>query len=144
MEDNEEEAVPDVASVHSFINDIVLSTHEVTEVLKDLNPQKSVGPDQVHNKMLSASSHVIGAPLTYLLNRSLAEGTFPSCWKTAHVTPVHKKGNKETCNNYRPISLLSCVGKVFEKCVQAHVFDYLREQYYPDLSPKIVMDTVSQ
>ena len=50
MEDNEEEAVPDVASVHSFINDIVLSTHEVTEVLKDLNPPKAVGPDQVHNK----------------------------------------------------------------------------------------------
>ena len=89
VEDNEEDAVPDVASVHSFINDIVLSTNEVTEVLKGLNPPKAVGPEQVHTQTLPASSHVIGAP--YLLNRSPAEDKFPSCWKTAHVTPVYKK-----------------------------------------------------
>ena len=119
MEDNEEDAVPDVASVHSFINDIVLSTNEVTEVLKGLNPPKAVGPEQVHTQTLPASSHVIGAPLTYLLNISPAEDKRLSCWKTAIVTPVYKKGNEEMCNNYRSISMLSCTSW---KSITKHVY----------------------
>ena len=61
-----------------------------------------------------------------MFNRSLAEGIVPTVWKTAHVSPIHKKGNKELCTNYRPISLLSCIGKCLEKCVQQHLFDYLK------------------
>ena len=56
----------------------------------------------------------------------MAEGRFPITWKTAHfVSPIHKKGNRETCNNYRPISLLSCVGKAFERCIQQKTLEYL-------------------
>ena len=50
---------------------------------------------------------------------------FPTVWKTTHVTPIHKKGNKEQCTNYRPMSLLSCIGKTLEKCVHRHVSKYL-------------------
>ena len=48
-------------------------------------------------------------------------------WKKAHITPVHKKGSRSHCTNYRPISLLSCVGKVLEKCVKSHVVEFLDE-----------------
>ena len=44
--------------------------------------------------------------------------TVPSVWKTAHVTPVYKKGNKRNSLNYRPISLTSCVCKLMESCVK--------------------------
>ena len=76
-------------------------------------------------KILKASSHIIAEVLTLLFNRSLAEEHFPCIWKTAHIAPIHKKENKETCTNYRPISLLSCVGKVLQKCAITHVFSYL-------------------
>ena len=64
-------------------------------------------------------------PLTILFNRCLNEGIFPIIWKIARVTPLHKKGPANLCNNYRLISLLSCAGKVLERCVHSPVLNYL-------------------
>ena len=50
---------------------------------------------------------------------------FPSLWKLANVTPVFKKGDNKYCSNYRPISLLSNLSKVFEKLVHKHIYEYL-------------------
>ena len=76
-------------------------------------------------KNLTASSHVTAEALTLLFNRTLTEDNFPSVWKTTHVTPIHKKGNKDTRPNYRPILLLRYVRKALEKCVQRHVLQFL-------------------
>ncbi len=80
----------------------------------------------IHNKLLIATVDIITEPLTILFNRCLNEGIFPNIWKIAHVTPLHKKGPENLCNNYRPISLLSCVGKVLERCVHSRVLNYLK------------------
>ena len=80
----------------------------------------------IHNKLLIATVVIITEPLTILFNRCFSEGIFPNIWKIAHVTPLHKKGSENLCNNYRPISLLSCVGKVLERCVYSHVLNYLK------------------
>ena len=50
-----------------------------------------------------------------MINESLAIGTFPDCLKRALVVPLHKKDEKDDPNNYRPISLLPCISKIFEK-----------------------------
>ena len=50
---------------------------------------------------------------------------FPPSWKLANVVPIFKKGDKTNSANYRPISLLSCIGKVFERCVFKHLHNYL-------------------
>ena len=64
----------------------------------------------------------------FFLINPIASGIFPDSWKNAHVIPIYKeKGEKSACKNYRPISLLSCVGKLLEKCVQKHLVDYLNE-----------------
>lgn len=63
--------------------------------------------------------------MTFIFNRSLAEGKFPSAWKLAHVSPLHKKECKHISNNYRPISLLSCVGKALERCIHKYVYSFL-------------------
>ena len=73
--------------------------------------KKATGPDLIHNRLLIATNDVISVHLTRFFNRCLNESVFPSIWKTAAVTPVLKKGDAILCNNYRPISLLSCVGK---------------------------------
>ena len=124
IEDNDD--VPDVPEQLTSINQINLSVEEVKNTLTKLSTAKATGPDQIHNiKKKNYSAGIISEPLTFLFNRSLNEGIFPTVWKTAHVTPIHKKCNKEQCINYRPIFLLSCVGKTLEKCVHRHVSNYL-------------------
>ena len=78
-----------------------------------------------HNKLLIATVDIITEPLTIIFNRCLNEGIFPNICNIAHVTPLHEKGSENLCNNYRPISLLSCVGKFLERCVHSRVLNYL-------------------
>ena len=53
--------------------------------------------------------------------------SFPDIWKQANVIPIFKKGDKSSPNNYSPVSLLSSVGKVMEKCIFKHMFNYFRD-----------------
>jgi hypothetical protein len=61
-------------------------------------------------------------PLKYIFNHSLRILKYPSCWKIANVLSLFKKGA-----NYRPIALLSCVGKVFERIVFKYIYNYMFE-----------------
>ena len=114
--------------------EILFTREMVYKVIKELDQSKAVGPDLVHNKLLVKAIEFIAAPLATLFNRSVAESKFPRSWKIANVTPIHKKGDKSLCTNYRPISLLSCVGKIMEKCIQKHVFNFLNNHSLLTLS----------
>ena len=61
------------------------------------------------------------------MNRSLAEGSIPSEWKHAIVTPVHKSGSKTDAANYRPISVLPVFVKILERAVHNMVYRYLQD-----------------
>ena len=59
----------------------------------------------------------VSKPLCILMNRSFDEGIFPDTWKLANVIPIFKKGDKSQPCNYRPVALLSCIGKLQERTV---------------------------
>ena len=122
--ENEDDALPQVTFLDCEINYIKLTEFEVKEII-NLNTKKATGPDLIHNRLLIAANDVISVHLTRFFNRCLNESVFPSIWKIAAVTPVLKKGDATPCNNYRPISLLSCVGKVLERCVHRHIYRFL-------------------
>ena len=62
---------------------------------------------------------ISGSPLSHLLfNLPFKTGSLPADWKLAHIVPIHKKGDKDDIENYRPISLTSIISKVFEKCIR--------------------------
>ena len=124
--EHEDDTPPDLPRLDCQINDITLSVSEASNAIQNLDKGKATGPDQVHNRLLIASAAIIAEPLSKLFNRSLRENKFPAIWKVAHVTSLHKKEPKELCNNYRPISLLRCVGKLLERCVHKHVYNYLQ------------------
>ena len=69
----------------------------------------------------------LASPLYDLFNFSLLSGKFPDIWKIANVTPIHKKNDPNDVSNYRPISLLSTIGKVIENLVHEHVFNFFRD-----------------
>ena len=124
--EHEDDTPPDLPQLDCQLNDITLSVSEVSNIIQNLDKSKATGPDQVHNRLLIVASSIIAEPLTILFNRCLSDSKFPAIWKVSHVTPLHKKGPKEFCNNYRPISLLSCIGKVLEKCIHKHVYNFLQ------------------
>ena len=83
-----------------LLSDIAISEEEVVRHLLNLDPSKSPGPDNIPGLILKQCSTVIAPSLCSLFNHSLKTGTLPSEWKSANVTPVHKKNKKEPASNY--------------------------------------------
>jgi len=110
------------------LDTITASEQEVSDIIHSLDASKSAGPDGISPKLLKLAGNAIVQSLTKLINKSLSLSKFPKCWKEANVIPLHKKGDKSDTNNYRPVSLLSCVGKVMEKIVFKNVFNYVRDR----------------
>ena len=69
---------------------------------------------------------MICQPLSELFNKSFELGKVPKQWKEANVSQIFKKDDKSIMSNYRPISLLSCLGKVQERIVYLHLYRYLQ------------------
>ena len=68
---------------------------------------------------------VLVEPLKYILNISLEQGNFPKLLKRAEVCPIFKENDKRKCENYRPISLLSNISKLFERAMHNRIYDFL-------------------
>ena len=58
----------------------------------------------------------------FIFNLSLQQGVFPNQPKIAKVTPIFKSGSKELANNYRPISVLPCFSKLFERIIHFRLY----------------------
>jgi len=96
---------------------IVITSAGVLKLLKNLNPSKASGPDNLSPRVLKELSDVLADPLARLFRKSLASGHVPNDWKQANVTPVFKKGQKYLCSNYRPISLTCIASKLREHII---------------------------
>ena len=113
--------LPKNAEKFSFL---CTSPSEVYDILVALPKKKAPGCDGITTDLLRLCAPGIAESLAILFNRSFSDGAFPSAWKLALVTPVFKKGNAAYPNNYRPISLLSAVGKVCEKIVHKKLYRF--------------------
>ena len=114
-------------TIQPVIIDIVLHFSEVEAVLKSLDPNKAAGPDEIPARILKETTATIAPSLCTLFNRSLEVGYIPREWKLANEVPVHKKGEKDHVENYRPISLLCIFSKVLERCVLNRIKERLEE-----------------
>ncbi len=109
---------------NSTINSIQLSEDEIKDIIKNIPINKATGPDKISHKLLKHICLSVAKPITILFSMSLTESVYPTKWKLAHVLPLFKKGDKTITFNYRPISLISCVGKLFERAVFKHISNY--------------------
>ena len=88
---------------------------------------KAASPDGINNRLLKQLSKPLSNPLSDLFNSSLEHGKAPTTWKEANITPIFKKNDQSEISNYRPISLLNMGGKVMEKNVHKHVFNFFKD-----------------
>ena len=106
---------------------------EISDTISDLNISKSTGPNSIPTKVMKQIKNLILAPLAKLINRSFHIGAFPNILKIAEVIPIFKSESRVACNNYRPISLLSNIGKIIEKLMHKCLYSFLESQncFYP-------------
>ena len=87
----------------------------IIKIIRGLKPKSSAGYDNLSSKVLKDIADKVSTPLSIIIDQSLCSGIFPSKLKIAKVIPFFKKGDIQLFGNYRPVSFLSSVSKVFEK-----------------------------
>lgn len=106
------------------------SLNEVTEkkifkILCDIDVNKSAGYDEISGIFLKDGAEVLFKPILEMVNLSIKTSIFPNDCKVAKLTPLYKKGSKTDPKNYRPISLLPLLSKVFEKVINQQTQAFL-------------------
>lgn len=103
---------------HISVDDIMLS-------IKTLKPSLSCGPDLVPAMIIKDCSTPFSSALFHIFNLSIKTCTFPSLWKLARITPIHKSGDVSDISNYRPIAVLSNFSKVLESIIYKAIYPYI-------------------
>ena len=106
---------------------------DVCKKLKNLNPKKATGHDNIPPKLVKIGASILCKPITYLVNMSIKTSVFPDTLKRAEVTPIYKKEDMLDKKNYRPVSVLPCISKVYESIL----LDQLGQYFEPLLSPHL-------
>ena len=110
--------------VENSIEDILTDVDEVIDLCKNIEVFKSSGFDDISSRICKDAFMVIPNQMAYLFNVSLETGIFPQAWKAAKVVPLFKGGDRESRNNYRPVSLLPLPGKLLEKIVHKRITEF--------------------
>ena len=104
-----------------------IHSNEIKSIISKLN-NSAPGYDNIPPKIgkLFATQYI--DPLTYLINKSIKQGVFPDELKLAKVVPIFKTGDEQLVQNYRPISVLPFISKIYEKIVANYLIDFLESQ----------------
>ena len=113
-------------SPYPSISSIEITQQGVINLLANCDSNKSPGPDKISPLFLKNTANEIALMLTDLFQQSLTQGTLPSAWKHAYVSPIFKKGNKSDPKNYRPISLTSLICKMMEHILVSQIMKHLQ------------------
>ena len=99
----------------------------VLKIISNLKKSSACGTDEISSSVLKLIKYEITPVLTHIVNLSISNQTFPSLWKTTKVIPLHKKNEMLLPKNYRPVSLLSVLSKVTERCIFLQMSSYFEE-----------------
>lgn len=102
-------------------------TLDVLDLITALKSSNSAGFDGISNNLIKRCKLLLCDVLTFVINLSVAKGQFPDCLKLAIVIPLFKKGDPNDYSNYRAISLLSCVSKIFELNLRNQMLSFLQK-----------------
>lgn len=117
-----------IATIPSISESIVFWPIETAEILNYINNLKNdvaPGADQIPAQLIKSAKEAIVEPLKYIVNLTLDSGIFPTIFKRAIITPIHKGGPASDMSNWRPISLISNFAKIVEKCIRRQLLNFL-------------------
>lgn len=100
---------------------------EVRNIINNLKNSKSKDAYNINVKIIKSLINIIIYPLTKLINQCIKSNTFPKILKLSKVVPIHKKGPIDDPSNYRPISLVPILAKIFEALLKNQINDYFEQ-----------------
>ena len=107
--------------VKSVCNFHHTTEEDILKIINNLKPKTSKGHDSMSSVLLKHVKHQIVKPLSQIINKTIDTGIFPDKLKIARVLPIYKKDDKSKLENYRPISILPAISKVFEKVLSHQI-----------------------
>ena len=117
---------PDIASFEFRETD----EETIGKIIKSLDIKKATGEDNISAKLLKASVPIINEPICNIVNESIRTSSFPNKLKMAQVTPLFKKNDPLDVRNYRPVSILPQISKIFEKVLEMQLSDYFENLFH--------------
>lgn len=103
----------------------------ISNAITSMNENKTNSSDGIPIIFYKRTIFQIVKPLKILFNSSLQSGVFHNEWKLSLITPLYKSGDKSDVVNYRPISILSAISKVFEKIMYSMIYDRVKHLISP-------------
>ncbi len=100
----------------------------IRKIIDELAPKTSFGYDGLSTKLIKNIKNYLLQPITLIVNQMINTGIFPDKLKIAKINPIFKKEDETLFTNYRPISLLPAISKIFEKVLFRQIYDYFQEK----------------
>jgi len=106
---------------------VPVTENEVFNIITGLKNKSSPGWDGIKTDVIKYVADIIVKPLMYVINLSLESGIVPDEIKIARVVPIYKSGNVKELTNYRPVSVLPCLSKLFERVVYNRLVEFIEK-----------------
>ena len=103
---------------------------EVNKIVRSLRNDCSSGHDNIPVKFLKPVHDYITSPLVHIINTCIHTKTFPDLWKLARVCPIPKIANPTIVKDFRPVSILPILSKVFERVILNRILNFVESKVY--------------
>ena len=101
-----------------------ITDNDTRLAIDKLENKSSSGHDGISNKLLKMLKFELSKPLNLIINQMITTGVFPDSFKISKIIPLFKKGDSSLLSNYRPISLLPTISKIFERILYNQLYEY--------------------
>ena len=112
---------------NTFFSIPLITSDQVLSYINKLDSSKATGVDGLGPRIIKLAANILTPSITILINKSINAGKFPTQLKFAKVLPIFKGGTKSDPSNYRPISILPTISKIYEKHINHHLMGYLNK-----------------
>ena len=106
------------------MGEVIIDSGMLDKKLRELDCNKSAGPDGIHPRVLKETHASINVYLKHIFDCSMQSGEVVEDWRSSCVVPLFKKGRKDIISNYRPVALTSVCCKILESIIKDHLLEY--------------------
>ena len=107
-----------------------VTKNQISNLIKLLNDKKAVQSTDIPTKLIKEFCDFVSEFIYKSINHCITEGNFTADFQAAEVRPPYKNDRRADKSNYRPVSILSNVSKIYERCLYSQLYDYFNKNIF--------------